>query len=319
MDWLTVPGVGSSRPVELPGREESTYTAEGPEGGLLKISRSYQATSAAQVDGKPQIGISGEGKLTFDLARGVFASSQMKVRVAIHEGTVRVEVPVQVSYDVLSEAEEAKIKADGEKLAKDSAEMVKEMNRPVTLAELPELIKDLQSDDSRKATVARTRLKGKPGTDSPRQLAPALEKYVQHENEKVREAVGDALAHHATKENVPALLKLLDSDSVLVRQHAVSALGRLQATAAIDRLVQLLLKGDPTVVSALGQMGSAAEPAMLKVLAQGDRAARDRALLVLTQIGTKKSLPALEKLKNDGDPLTKLRIEPVIRSIQLRQ
>lgn len=319
MDWLTVPGLGSSRPVELPGREKSIYTLQGSADNLLTVKKTYEAASAALVDGKPQVAISAEGVLTFDLRRGLFASSVMKVRVAVHEGAVRVEVPIQVSYQLVSEEEEAQQKAAADKLAKESAEMVKEMNRPVTIADLPELIEDLQSADIRKATAARSRLRNKSNQPGDRKFAAAVEKYLQHDNEKVREAAAEALAACATSENLPALLKLLDSDSTMVRHYVVQALGRLKSPAAIDRLVERLAKGDASVVSALTQIGPAVEPAMLKLFSQGDRAVRQHALQVLMQVGTAKSLPVLEKFRNNADPLSKALVDSTIQLIRLRQ
>lgn len=319
MDWLAVPGLGDSRPVELPGREQSIYTLQGSADNLLTVKKTYEAASAALVDGKPQVAISGEGELTFDLRRGLFAASKMKVRVTVHEGAVRVEVPIQVSYELVSEEEEARQKAESDKLAKEGAEMLKELNRPVTLADLPELIQDLESGDIRKASAAQSRLTRHTSQPGDRKFAAALEKYLQHDNAKVREAAAQALASCATNENLPAILKLLDSDSSSVRNYAVQALGRLKSPAAIDRLVELLQKGDISAVSALTQIGPAAESAMLKLFSQGDRTVRQRALQVLMQVGTKKSLAALEKYKNDADPLTKALVDGAIQSIRLRQ
>ena len=147
----------------------------------------------------------------------------------------------------------------------------------------------------------------------------AVEKYLQHDNEKVREAAVQALASCATNENLPVLLKLLDSDSSSMRNYAMQALGRLKSPAAIDRLVELMEKGDFSAVSALTQIGPAVEPAMLKLFSQGDRTVRQRALQVLNQVGTKKSLAALEKYKNDADPLTKALVDSTIQMIRLRQ
>lgn len=319
MDWLAVPGLGDSRPVELPGREKSIYTLQGSADNLLRVKKTYDAASAALVDGKPQVAMSGEGELTFDLRRGIFASSKMKVRVTVHEGAVRVEVPIQVSYELVSEEEEARQKAESDKLAKEGAEMVKELNRPVTLANLPELIQDLESADIRKASAARSRLTRHSSQPGDRKFAAALEKYLRHDNEKVREAAAQALASCATNENLPAILKLLDSDSTSVRNYAVQALGRLKSPAAIDRLVGLLEKGDISAVSALTQIGPAVEPAMLKLFSQGDRTVRQRALQVLMQVGTKKSLDVLEKYRNDADPLSKALVDSAIQMIRLRQ
>ena len=319
VDWLVVPGLGDSRPVELPGREKSVYTLQGSADNLLTVKKTYEAASAALVDGKPQVAMSGEGELTFDLRRGLFASSKMKIRVTVHEGAVRVEVPIQVSYELVSEEEEARQKAESDRLAKEGAEMVKELNQPVTLANLPELVQDLASGDIRKANVARSRLSRHASQPGDRKFAAAVEKYLQHDNEKVREAAAEALAACATNENLPAVLKLLDSDSTIVRNYAVQALGRLKSPAAVDRLVELLAKGDVSAVSALTQIGPAVEPAMLKLFSQGDRAVRQRALQVLTQVGTSKSLAVLEKYRNNADPLSKALVDSAIQMIRLRQ
>jgi hypothetical protein len=319
VDWLAVPGLGDSRPLELPGREKSVYTLQSSADNLVTVKKTYEAASAALVDGKPQIAVSGEGELTFDLRRGLFASSKIKVRLAVHEGAVRVEMPIEVSYRLVSEEEEAQQKAEADKLAKEGAEMVKELTRPVTPANLPEVMQDLQSDDIRKASTARSRLIRHSSQPGDRKVAAALEKYLDHDHEKVREAAAQALASCATNENLPALLKLLDSSSTMVRLHAVLALGRLKSPQAVDRLVELMAKGDYSAVSALTQIGPAVEPSVLKLVRQGDQGARQRALQVLSQVGTKKSLPVLEKYRNDADPLSKTLVDSAIQMIRLRQ
>jgi len=318
-DWLDVPGLGASRPLELPGRETSVYTLHNAMDNLLTLQRTYEAASAALVDGKPQIAMSGTGELTFDLRRGLFASSKMMIRVTVHEGAVRVEAPIQVAYQLVSEEEEAQQKADSARLAKEGAELVKEKNRPVTVAELPDLIQDLQSDEARKASTARARLKKQSSQSADPKFATALEKYLQHSNEKVREAAAETLAACATPENLSAVLKLLDSDSTTMQRYAVQALGRIKSPAAIDRLVKLLEAGDTWAASALHDVGPEAEPAVLKLFMQGDGEVRQRALRVLMQVGTQKSLPALEKCKDDADPLTKALINAAIQGIQLQR
>jgi len=243
----------------------------------------------------------------------------MTIRVTVHEGAVRVEAPIQVAYQLVSEEEEAQQKADSARLAKEGAELVKEKNRPVTVAELPDLIQDLQSDETRKASTARARLKKQSSQSADPKFATALEKYLQHSNEKVREAAAETLAACATPENLSAVLKLLDSDSTTMQRYAVQALGRIKSPAAIDRLVKLLEAGDTWAASALHDVGPEAEPAVLKLFMQGDGEVRQRALRVLMQVGTQKSLPALEKCKDDADPLTKALINAAIQGIQLQR
>ena len=181
------------------------------------------------------------------------------------------------------------------------------------------VLKQEVSDDVRTSIAARSRLRTRTHQPGDRSLTAALEKYLDHDNEKVREAAAEAFATCATSDNLRALLKLLDSESRMVRQYAIQALGRLQSPAAADRLVELLAKGDVSVVSALTQIGPAVEPAMLKLFTQGDQAARRNALQVLSQVGTKRSLPVLEKARKDPDPLSKFLLESTIQNIQRRQ
>ena len=58
---------------------------------------------------------------------------------------------------------------------------------------------------------------------------------------------------------------------------------------------------------------------MLKLFSQGDRAVRQRALQVLNQVGTSKSLAVLEKYRNDADPLSRALVDSTIQMIRLRQ
>jgi HEAT repeat protein len=240
-------------------------------------------------------------------------------RFAVQEGAVRVEVPIQVTYELVSKEEEAQQKAEADKRAKDGAELVKELSRPVTVAELPEIFQCIQSEDIRKSAAARSRLRTRSHQPGDRSFTAALEKYLDHDNDKVREAAAEAFAACATTDNLRALLTLLDSDSRMIRHYAIQALGRLQSPAAADRLVELLAKGDVSVLSALMQIGPAVEPAMLKLFSQGDQAARQNALQVLSQVGTKRSLPVLEKARKDPDPLSKFLLESTIQNIQRRQ
>lgn len=319
VEWLPASWLANIRNEELPGREKATFTIDSGDAQHVALNKAYEATSAAQVDGKPQIAMNGEGKLTFDAQRGLFGTSKMKMRVAMHQGAVLTEVPVQVSYDLATAAEEAQMKADAEKAKADREKLAKDLMRPLTVGDLEQIVKDLQSSDHMVAASARTRLMIKRTDEPDRKVAAALEALLAHESPTVRAAAAEALATWATKESVPALLKLLDSDSSAVRGHALRALGRLKAVSAIDRIVAQLPQDQFAAAQALRDIGPAAEPAVLKLLSQGDRKARQSGCQILQQIGTKKSLPALQKAKNDSDNLMRLYAEQAAKAIERRQ
>ena len=132
VDWFPTASLGSLRNEELPGREKSTYQLENAGGERVTLGKTYEAASAAKVEGKPQVALNGDGSLSFDAGRRLFASSKMKIRVSVHDGPVLLEVPVAVSYDLVSEAEEAKLKADLEKSRQDREKFSQDLKRPVT-------------------------------------------------------------------------------------------------------------------------------------------------------------------------------------------
>lgn len=320
VDWLPASILASIRREELPGREKTIFTIDRFDPKQTTINKVYEATSAVQVNGNPQIVLRGEGKQVFDPSRGLFSLSKMKLRVAMYEGAVLTEVPVQVSYELVSLAEETQMKADAEKAKIDRDKLVKDLTRPLTVADLDQIVKDLQSDDHMKASTAKSRLTIKRSKEPDRKMAVALERLLTHENGTVRSAAAAAFSTWATKEDTPTLIKLLDSESMTVRSNALQALGRLKATTAIDRIIQQLPEDQFVAVMALNEMGSAAEPAALKLLTQGDRAAREQACQILQQVGTKKSLPALEKVrKSENDSLMRLSTEQAIQAIEHRK
>ena len=319
IDWLPNSMLAKFRREELPGREKSFFSIAGADSKQLSVRKTYEASSAAQVEGRPQVALSGESELTFERRRGLFSSAKMKVRVAMHDGAVLLEVPLQVSFELGSEAEEAQLKADAEKAKKESEDRVKDANRPLTVADLQQIVKDLNSGDLQKVSAAEIRLAVKKPEATDRKVIAALEALLKHENAPVRAAAARFLAHCATTDNVPALVKMLDSDSALIRADALIALGRLKATTAIDRIAQQVSLDPFQAGHALREMGPAAEPAALKLLTHGDRKAREQACQVLSQIGTKKSLPALEKAQKGGDRMMQIFAEQAIKSIQHRQ
>jgi HEAT repeat protein len=108
-----------------------------------------------------------------------------------------------------------------------------------------------------------------------------------------------------TPEVVPRLLKLLEESDNLNRGNVIYALGRLRDERAIAPVAKLL--ADPSLRreagEALRQFGPKAEPAVLPYLAHADLYVRLDACRLLKDIGTKESVPALEKHTADKTPI----------------
>ena len=107
---------------------------------------------------------------------------------------------------------------------------------------------------------------------------------------------GDAFPNWATEEIAPKLMTYLSKDQ---RKGAIVALGRLKYEKAIPELIRSVeSRKDPGLASqALIDMGSKAETAVLKMLDPDskNKFAIIQGCIILREIGSKESVPALEK------------------------
>jgi HEAT repeat protein len=218
----------------------------------------------------------------------------------------------------LSDADLAKMKADREKARQAMEQRAKERLKPLGPDETKKLVADLESGDRLKVSAAFQQLKLKEPREPNPQIAGALERLLKGDNASVKRQASSIFEDWATRENIPTLLKLLDDDSSTIRHHALTALGRLKAPDTIDRIVQQWSMDSFAVTNALHSIGSAAETAVLQQLDNEDKNIRHEACHLLGQIGTKKSLPVLEKMKNNSDPTTKMMVQMAIDMIKNR-
>jgi HEAT repeat protein len=110
------------------------------------------------------------------------------------------------------------------------------------------------------------------------------------------------LARHATKAQVPLLLKLLDDKGKGARGEVILALGRLKEETAPPPLVKALDEQyeRESAEQALRAIGRPAEKAVLECLKNSSNGlTRFACLRVLAQVGGPDSLPALEALTKD--------------------
>jgi HEAT repeat protein len=120
------------------------------------------------------------------------------------------------------------------------------------------------------------------------------------------------LAEMSSKSAIPAIVRVLDDPLPELRLEAALALGRLEATAAVDRLADLLESDSEISVRrgaarALGQIGS--EKALLplaKTAAQKDALLRIEAASALLLRAPGQALPVLHSLLVEGNEHARL-------------
>ena len=135
---------------------------------------------------------------------------------------------------------------------------------------------------------------------------PALTTALKDQDENVRSAAAWALGliGPEAKAAVPALAELIKDDNKDVRRNAFLALKRI-GPATMQAFAGLLNDNDfrRAAVSVLGQMGSAAVPALTTAVANKDEEVRRTAAEALGLIGpeAKRAVPALAELLQDTD------------------
>lgn len=161
----------------------------------------------------------------------------------------------------------------------------------------------LKSGNSHKRQEAVRKLKDTLPDGRRAEVIKALEPLINDKDVFTRQWAIEALGVWGNKDAVPILLKAMQDNDT--RRDAMKALGRLKDERAVEpiagRLEELSESHDAT--EALKAMGPIAEKAVLARLNHHDLFVRQAVCDILGAIGTKQSIPPLEKVVAAGkDP-----------------
>jgi hypothetical protein len=143
-----------------------------------------------------------------------------------------------------------------------------------------------------------------------------------HVKADIRTDAAKAMKNWSTAENVPAMVTVLTTDkSSVIRVAVIEALSKHRTDLVIGALAQQLSDASTRVAAgkALMAIGPAVEDAVLKRMEGEDAWTRVEACEVLGTIGTKKSLPTLEKATKDPSWLVTKPAEKALDAIKLRE
>jgi len=156
------------------------------------------------------------------------------------------------------------------------------------------------------------------------EVARVLESLLNDPELFVRQHAIDALAVWGSKENVPALIKILEESKgfqeVFVRHSAIKALGGFKDERAAEPLAACLeeLTDRHFAGEALQKLGPAAEKPVLRRLTHHDWQVRMAACEVLQAVGTRDSIPALEKVIEENNFFVTPKAREAIQAIKRR-
>jgi HEAT repeat protein len=303
--------------------EVSSYSVASTAGKTIRLGKNYRLEAIEKVDGQPRLQLTGKGELVFDTQEGVIRSLAMEYTFRVTDTNLTWKVPLTVNGRLLEAAEaEARLKAQEAARAAALAAAAKANEpKPLEAGEREQLLRDLKARDEWTVRRAADRLAKAPADEQPKEVAEALTGLLADRNGWIRAAVAKALVNWATPGSASALVQAAADEDLWVRKAAIQALGRLKtaegAKAVAARLVHLQDRGD--AASSLKAMGAVAEPEVLPYLKDRDGWVRLEACKVLGEIGTDKSLAALEEFGRNGQGFDRPESEKAIRAIKARQ
>ena len=281
---------------------------------FVAYNKSIQLQSRLHTGGEARLTAQAEARLVFNLAAGRFDTL---------EGTGGL-VSLTETTSQKSQITFACRRLTGADLAAALTPPPPPVVAPLSDADVQKLIADLKSDDDNTRRSAMSRLSGATITAPPAELMDLLATKVSDSDSFNRMTALNFLSQHATADQVPVLVKVLNDSDMSIRQNAIKALTRLHDPRAIGPLVEVIARGgnfnniSSDAGNALISEGPAAESAVLSLLDEKNVDTRRQACVILQQIGTRASLPALQKQMPDPDQQLSQAAVDAVRAINNR-
>jgi predicted Zn finger-like uncharacterized protein len=176
----------------------------------------------------------------------------------------------------------------------------------------------LKSTSNNRRMHGVRRLKELPPDARREEGARALAALLQGANQFDRDAILETLGVWGTKETLPILLNALRKQET--RRAALRALERLKDDSTLEVIAECLNEADGRgeAAQALKAFGPAAEDTVLKRLNHANQQVRELACQVLKDIGTQKSLPALQRIVDNKDQGVEFWAKVAIEDIKRR-
>jgi hypothetical protein len=150
------------------------------------------------------------------------------------------------------------------------------------------------------------------------QVAKALEALLNDPSQFTRAEAAQTLGAWGTKENVPALLAVLQDTEFVARHGAIEALSKIKDERAIEPIAARLENAADrhTAGKALKDFGPAAEKPVMARLTHPEMWTKVEACHILRVIGTRQCLPAVQRLTNDPDVTIRNAAQDTVKVLQ---
>jgi hypothetical protein len=297
----------------LSGLRTARYEWESPEsaGATLKFASVFKTDLRTRTE--PRIQGTLDGRIKVDRATGFLQQSELKFQATSETDSLTRRTDGFISIQLLE--------GDQREAVLTAMPSASPAVRKLTAAEVQEILKDANSANESDRRKAASRLQNAEISEVTPELMQLAEKWAFVEDTSFKVAGGRILTTHATREQVPLLLKLLKQSDHMNRYSTIQALGRLKDPSAAQPLVDLIARGADhyQAAEALAQLGPDAEEPVLQLFQQKHVETLRAACNVLKQIGTAKSIEPIKALMLDSDQSLSSTAGEAYRAIQARQ
>lgn len=314
-------GSSSPPPAVLPVSRRSRYTVKETDNGEAVVHKEVQIQSRLRGESGLRITVEGDGEFTFDAGHGVIKKSDIQWQATITTEALSRRVKGAWHSQLLTGEALQKALQPPPPPAPPAPGGVVPLSK-FSADDMQQILTDLRSKDMPTRLNAVRRLRtGQVEFVSPEFLS-ALAGSALEGDAGMQGVTAELLGKFGTKTEVPTLIKFIRSPDNSARQSAINGLGRIKDKRSVEALADLIATGEDVsnqAITALGNIGPAAEDAVLLLLREKHIGTRRLACGILKQIGTQKSLPALKDLAVHSDrPLSEAAADAV-RTIQLRR
>ncbi len=305
-------GYGQHLPAALALSREVVWQIAASGDEVITLNQHTHLQSYLQSGADPRLDATADAKFQFNQSDGLFQGLEVTAELTSVTETTSRKSKIYYTCRRLT----------GPELAAALAPPAPFVQPKLSELDLQKITGDLKSDDAGARQMALFRLSAAT-VDSPSpELMALVTAALTDSNIGARQPAMNFVAGHATKEQVPLLLKFLNDSDYGVRQNAIKALARLRDERAIQPLVDLVARSgssDQDAVSTLTGFGSVAEKAVLTLFNERSTETRRQACAILQQIGTQASLEALQKQVGDSEQSVSQAASQAIQAITERQ
>lgn len=303
------------------GTEQTKYRRADSSKDAVKIDKHFELHGQVVDElGPLDLDVVGDGYVVFDLRDRVLSKGRMSHLVTLSVPNTTTRVPLVLTFNRLSKEE----LAERDRKAAEARAAYKahreELHRPLDPEKTKVLIENL------KDRTNRIRALNDLATATPNEMRPevaqALEKLLNEAKEHFeRHQTVRALAQWATKDNIPTLVALAESEDTLARISIIDALGKLPDERCAAALAKLLAMPPHrhAASKALRELGPVAEDYVLPYLDSEDMMMRSEACEILAVVGTEKSIPKLKVIGHDASGFDGFRARDAIEKISSRK